>query len=568
MKVSTRLMLGFGVLCLFLVCLGMFSLITMKNVNSQTERIITNWMPAVSKAYQIKLEVDEIYRLQGKFINDPKNANMEEVITGKKAGLKSLVDAYVAESISAKGKDVATRFFMDYEGGEATDKEIMQQAKSGNVKGALLLYDGNATRFYDDMNKSLDELIGISEKEAGEAGTVNRQQYDQGFRIIVAAMGLIVLIAIVLSLWTIRSILAPIGKINAILKDLAGSKGDLSRRIQLHSGDEMEEMATNVNQVLETVEKMVTQIRVSTAEVAASSVTIEENCSQLAVSTEEISTAVTNLSGKSMEQADQTHMSRQLLQDYLSKLARMAENAQETYELAQNAKENTERGNEQMMSILEQMQVITEQNDTANATLLNFRNMLEHIEKVNKLIKSISEKTNILSLNAGIEATRAGAHGKGFLVIAGEVRKLSNDTNESAENIINLLDGVNDEVEKLTKQFMDNTNNIKSGSQQIRRLTDMFNLITEMNGTVMRNGALTKEEAQEMLASAEEISRIFDMIGGLSEEQSAVSQQISASVEEQLSNTQVIESFTKELAKQSDQLKRLVEQFHVSHVNA
>jgi methyl-accepting chemotaxis protein len=568
MKVSTRLMLGFGVLCLFLVCLGAFSLITMKNVNMQTERIINNWMPAVSKAYQIKLEVDEIYRLQGKFISDPQNANMEEVISEKKAGLKSLVDAYVADSMSAKGKDVATRFFMDYEGGEATAKQIVEQAKSGHQKGALLLYDGNATRFFDDMNKSLDELISISEKEAGQAGAANQKQYDQGFRITIAAMCLIVLLAVGLSLWTIRSILSPIRKINTILKDLAGSRGDLSQRIHLHSGDEMEEMATNVNQVLETVENMVTHIRVSTAEVAASSLTIEENCSQLAVATEEISMAVTNLSGKSLEQADQTHVSRQLLQDYLSKLARMAENAQETYELAQNAKENTERGNEQMMSILEQMHIITAQNDAANATLLSFRSMLEHIEKVNKLIKSISEKTNILSLNAGIEATRAGVHGKGFTVIAGEVRKLSNDTSESAENIINLLDGVNDEVEKLTKQFAENTKNIVAGSQQIRQLTDMFHAITEKNGTVMRNGALTKEEAQEMLVSAEEISRIFDMIGGLSEEQSAVSQQISASVEEQLSNTQVIESFTKELAKQSDRLKQLVEQFNISDVNA
>lgn len=568
MKVSVRLMLGFGLLCLFLVCLGVFSLFTMKNVNVQTERIINNWMPAVSKAYQIKMEVSKIYRLQGKFINDPQNESMEKEIADKKAALKSLVDAYTAQSMSEKGKDVATRFFMDYEGGEANDKQIVEQAKSGNVKGAFLLYEGTATRFFDDVNTSLDELISISETEASNAGKTNQKQYDQGFRITIAAMGLIVLLAVGLSFWTIRSILSPIRKINAILKDLAGSKGDLSQRIHLHSGDEMEAMAHNVNQVLETVENMVTHIRVSTAEVAASSLTIQDNCSQLAVATEEISTAVSGLSEKSLEQAEQTHVSRQLVHDYLGKLARMAENAQETYELAQNAKENTERGNEQMLSILEQMQVITARNDAANATLHKFRGMLEHIENVNKLIKSISEQTNILSLNAGIEASRAGAQGKGFTVIATEVRKLSNDTSSSAENIISLLDGIKAEVESLTKQFTENTQNIVAGSRQIRQLTDTFKAIKEMNDTVMKNGELTKEEADRMLSSAEEIARVFEMIGGLSEEQSAVSQQISASVEEQLSNTQVIESFTKELSKQSDQLKKLVEQFHVTDVNA
>ncbi|WP_186438308.1 methyl-accepting chemotaxis protein [Cohnella terricola] len=564
MKVSTRLMLGFGVLCLFILGLGVFSLTTMGNINVTTKKIIDNWMPDVSKAYQIKTEANRIYQLQGKLILDIKNTSLEEEIAQRKITLKSLVEEYLAQSISARGKDAASRFFVDYEGAESNDSQIVEQAKSGNVKGATLLYEGVAARLFEDIDQGLNELIAISEAEANEAGQLNQKQYDRQYQIILVAMGIIVLLGIGLSLWTVRSILFPIRTINKILENLAGSQGDLTQRISIQSGDEIEIMARNMNQVLETVEGMVLHIRGSTMEVAVSSMRIEDNCSQLTHSTEEISLAIAGLSEMSTEQAEMTLSARQLLQTYLSTLGEMADKAQETYELAKDAQENTDEGNEQMVALLGQMRVITEQNDAANRSLAHFQSMLDRVGQVNRFINTISEQTNILSLNAGIEAARAGAQGKGFGVIADEVRKLAQVTKESAQSIIGLLDGVQDEVNALSGQFQQNTLNIREGSRQIRHLTDTFQGIKETNGRVMENGALTKGGAHEMLSSAEQIADVFEQIGGLSAEQAASSQQISASIQDQLGNTNDIESFTKELSKQSDQLKKLVEKFHVT----
>jgi methyl-accepting chemotaxis protein len=567
MKVATRLMLGFGILCLLLIGLGGFSLITMRNVNVQTEQIINNWMPAVSKAYQIKSEANSIYQLQGQLIVSTELLSLEKEITERKNSLKSLVEAYVAQSKSVNGKDAATRFFIDYEGGEANDRQIIEQAKSGNVDGALLLYEGVATRLFKDIDRGLNELIVISEAEASAAGQLNQRQYDQGLQIVVAAMGIILLLAIGLSLWTIRSILLPIRLINTILESLAGAQGNLTQRIHIQSGDEIEVMARNMNQVLETVEGMVKLIRNSTVEVAASSMRIEENCSQLAHATEEISDAVSGLSEKSLEQTEKTNSTRQLLHQYLDTLGTMSDKAQETYELALEAQNSTDKANDQMVALLEQMSVITEQNDVVSISLTHFYLILDQVGQVNQLINSISGQTNILSLNAGIEAARAGTQGKGFGVIADEVRKLSQVTKDSAQSIVSLLDGVQAEVHSLTGQIQLNTTNIHEGRKQIGSLTERFQGIKETNGRVMRNGALTKEEADGMLSTAKEITLVFEQIGGLSEEQAATSQQISASVQEQLGSTQLIETFTKELSKQSEELKKRVEKFQVNTVN-
>ncbi|WP_219641396.1 methyl-accepting chemotaxis protein [Cohnella sp. CFH 77786] len=560
MKISTRLMLGFGVLCLFLTGIGVFSLYTMRSVNAGTDQIVRNWMPAVSKAYRIKLAAIDIHERLRKLIEQPNEAD-ERKLKEAKTGLRSLVDAYIAETNSAAGKDAASRFIMSYEGGEANDNQMLEQAKAGNVKGALLLYDESGARLFEDVNRTLDELIQISETEAAAAGTANERQYARGWQIIVGALVLVVLTAVTLSLWTIRSILNPIRSINAILANLAGAKGNLRERIRLNSGDEMEKMADNVNRVLETVEHLVMQIRATTMEVASSSTQIDDNCRQLAGATEEISASVVSLSEKAMSQAERTQASRLQVKEYLDKLGHMAGKAEETYGLALRAAERTSQGNEQMGALLERMNAITAQNDTAARTLDHCRTLLEQAEKVNLLVQAISNRTNILSLNAGIEASRTGAHGKGFAVIAEEVRKLSGESRNSARSIVGLLDDMRRAMDTLSEQFQDNTGHITAGSEQIRQMTATFREIGETNETVMKNGKQTKEEAERMLVTAGEIAGVFEGIGSLSEEQSAASQQITASVEEQLGSTQLIGSFTNELAGQADRLKKLVEQF-------
>ncbi len=562
MTISTRLMLGFGVLCLFLIGIGGFSLYTMQQVNQQTEAIINQWLPAVSQAHHIKNEASDIFQLQGQLIEEP-STQLQEEIAEKNTALKAAVEAYATGSVSAEARKTASNFLMDYEAGEQAYHDIVEQLNSGNQSGAALLYDGVASRYSGGLNERLDQLIAVSEGEAAAAGEHNQQRYQTGLRIIVTALVVIVLLAVGLSFWTVRSILAPIKRINTVLKDLAGARGDLSQRIHMQSGDEIETMATNVNEVLETVENMVKHIRVSTAEVAGSSERIEGNCNQLSAATKEISNAIQDLSEKSQAQVERTQDSRELVHAYMEKLRSMAEFAQRTYELAQQAKEGTEQGGRQMSAILQQMQTITEHHGMANESLGKVRGKLAHIEQVNQLIRSVSEQTTILSLNAGIEAARAGTQGKGFAVIADEVRKLSSSTRDSAESIITLLDDIRREVQELTQRFAYTTDNIHDGSEQIELLTMTLDQIQQMNGTVMETGAMTREEVEQMNKTASRIQHMFERIDALSEEQSATSQQISASVEEQLSNTDLILSFTQDLSVQSNQLKGLVEQFQV-----
>jgi methyl-accepting chemotaxis protein len=568
LTLSVRLMIGFGILCIFLAAIGMFALTTMSTVNVKTQQIIGNWMPGIAQAHQMKMATVQIRQMQGEFIFDPNNEKLIKQIEDAKAELKLLVDDYLAKSLSVEGKEIAVRFFTDYEAGESTSEQIMSSAQEGNVAGATLIYDGTAARFFNDIIKGLDELIAISEEEANAVGVANQDEYKQGVQIIVIAIILIILISIGLSIWTIRSILSPIRKINNVLQDLAHAKGDMNKRIHIDTGDEIQVTADNVNKVLDTVENMVNQIRTSTTQVGASSESITLNCSQLSFATEEITDSISHLSEQAVIQADKTQYALDLVNRYCESLQEMAASSQETYELAMKAYENSEEGNDHITVILNQMKMITEQNELTLDTLQNLQNSLLRIGEVNGIIKNISDQTNMLALNASIEAARAGEHGRGFAVVAKEVSKLSKDTKASSDHIVGFIDEITDEVNKVSEQFDQNTKYISEGTEQIERMMQTFMTIKSMNNQVMNNGAKAKEEANDMLNTVVEVVDVFNLISSLSTEQSASSQQISASAEEQLSSTHLILSFTQNMSVHSEELKKLVEQFHVHDVSA
>jgi methyl-accepting chemotaxis protein len=564
LSVTIRLIIGFGLLCLFLISIGGFSLLTMGKVNLTTQEIINNWMPSVSKAHQMKMAVTEFRQNEADFILNPSNS-IEQEMNAQNEALAAYVDEYLAQTVSEKGKNTANNFFIEYEEYLRIHQQIIDLVKANSQQAAVLLFDGVSARYYDNIQNQLSELIEISVTEAAAAGTENQQQYKQGMNIIIAAIVIVLVIAVILSIWTIRSIIGPIRKINGVLEALSKAKGDLSQRVHITSGDEIQTMGDNVNEVLETVENMVTSIRMSTEDVAVSSFQIQDSCKQLTLSSDEISASISHLSERAVTQREKTQITQEFIQQYLGKLRQVVEYAEETYHIAQNANENSEKGNAQIQAVLQHMEHIKKQNEITNQSMEYFQNSLLKIVGINTIIKDISKQTNLLSLNAGIEAARAGEHGKGFAVVASEIRKLSSETRKSSESIVSLLQVIQEEVAKVSDDFEQNTNYIEQGTKQMEEMISTFGTIRETNSHVMVNGEQTKEEAQRMLETIKEIVETFEYISALSDDQSASSQQISASAEEQQASTHHIFQLTECLSEQAESLKGLVEQFNVQN---
>ncbi|CAK4851639.1 unnamed protein product [Aphanomyces euteiches] len=455
---------------------------------------------------------------------------------------------------------------MDFSAFINVHTQMMELTKSKHASGAQLLYDENSTRFFLQIQDSINQLIAISEKEAAAAGDQNQAEYEKGSKVIKSAIIIIVLFAILLSLTTIRAILKPIRKINLVLKDLAEAKGDLSLRIGLRSGDEIEKMGNYLDKVLGTIEHMVISIRASTREVSSSSHDIQGKCTQLHNSSEEITTAITHLSHSALLQSEKTRSSQELVHNYVSRLETVLNYAQKTYDVARDANEGSTTGKQQLILVMDQMEQIKQQNSLIRTTMDYFQQLLLRINDMNQVIRNISGQTNILALNAGIEAARAGVHGKGFAVVAQEVGKLAKATKTSSEQIVDLLDDIQGEMNKVTEQFAQSADYIVTGSIQMGKMHETFTGIHEQNKMVMTLGEKTKEEAEQMVQTIHHIVGIFAQIGKLSDEQSATSYQVSAGAQQQLGSNESIVALTHQLSEMASGLQQLVEMFHVSEM--
>jgi methyl-accepting chemotaxis protein len=567
MTISFRLLFGFGLLCLLIVALGLFATSTMSKVNVTTQNLINKVIPNVSKAQQMKLMATQLRVYESDYIRAYPQGTGDEIeknMIASTAALKTNVEEYLKTAASEQSKQAIQKFDTDFGAYLTQHDTIIDSMKNKNVKGAQLLYEQYSLRFYNNIQDSLSALIVVSEKEASAAGTLNQTKYEAGYQIILYSIIIIVIFAILLSLLTTRSILKPIRKINKILKDLAEAKGDLGVRIAIRSGDEIEKMGNYLNKVLETIERMVTSIRVSTQEVSASSQEIQVKCTQLHTSSEEITSAITHLSDTAMLQTEHTQNSQSQVHDYSERLEKVAVYAQNTYDVALEANEGSMRGSEQLLTVIEQMDHIKRQNDITRETMAYFQQLLLRINDMNQMIRNISGQTNVLALNAGIEAARAGVHGKGFAVVASEVGKLANATKSSSEQIVDLLGDIQNEMNKVTEQFQQSSEYIVIGGLQMEKMRETFSVIREQNKTVMTIGEQTKEEAAQMVATIHTIVDVFSQLGKLSDEQSSTSQQVAGEAQQQLSSNESIVALTRELSQQASVLHQLVEMFHVN----
>ena len=145
-------------------------------------------------------------------------------------------------------------------------------------------------------------------------------------------------------------------------------------------------------------------------------------------------------------------------------------------------------------------------------------------------------------------ASSAGVHGKGFTVIAKEVGNLANDSRNFSEEIYSMLQGLENEVIKLSGQFNQNNTSILEGSQKINLLNGILTDMQDSNNSVMINGEKTKEQAQEMIVELEVILAMFTQIHQLAEYQSVINEGVFASSQEHLSNIEYVASSTEKLS--------------------
>jgi methyl-accepting chemotaxis protein len=361
------------------------------------------------------------------------------------------------------------------------------------------------------------------------------QRIDHLLQIILGStLGLLLLIGIV-ALMLSRSLLRPLLLIKGKLDDMAAGEGDLTHRLPITSQDELGELAQSFNGFVAKIHGLVQQVAITTVQltglvgaVASQAQRSEQAMQSQRHETDQVATAINEMSAAAHEVA--------------SSAQRAAQAAEQTDGQGQSAKRVVDQSIEQIHDLVREMR-------SSGEALTSLQGDVRGIVSVLEVIRAVAEQTNLLALNAAIEAARAGEAGRGFAVVADEVRALASRTQQSTGEIQRMIDRLQGATDSTVNVMQRAGEKGESTSEQANQAGLALDAIAGLIGTINLMNAQIASAAEEQTAVAEEINRSVHQIAG--------------SVEAVASDAAQGAQTVRELDALGKQLQQLVGQFRI-----
>ncbi|XAP54852.1 methyl-accepting chemotaxis protein [Bacillus pumilus] len=415
-------------------------------------------------------------------------------------------------------------------------------------------YNGQPKQMFFDTNEATGwKLAGTM--YTGEVKEAAQPVLDLTMIILAAAMA----IGGIAIYFIIKSIRKPLIELSESAEKI--SQGDLTQHIEVRTHDEIGKLAQSFNEMSAKLKHVIQAVQNSIENVVASSEELTASAGQTTQATQHITTSIEQFSNSTEHQNDMIEKSSVQLNEMDRSLSHMVDTTSHMMESSIDSSKTAQAGGELVQKTAGQMQTIEQAVKEAELVIQGLEQKSKDITNILGVINGIADQTNLLALNAAIEAARAGEAGRGFSVVAEEVRKLAEQSVSSSKEIESLTNEIVEEIEKSQKMFKQVAGEVQAGLNITDETKVSFEKITDKTSEMTEQMKQMNGTAKELSHGSNDISHAVNQIKELSRESSAGFQDIAASAEEQLASMEEISSSSATLSQMAEELRELIKQF-------
>jgi methyl-accepting chemotaxis protein len=450
-----------------------------------------------------------------------------------------------------------------------TEYKKLQDISSEMLSLAVKNENDNAYDVYlkkmEPQRETVNQLIeDIQTLNADNAKTIYQQDSKEAGSIITLLI-IVIAAALVLSisigLLMTRLITKPIKDIQALFAET--EQGDFTVKGTYQSKDELGLLTSSFNKMVGGVRSIIETVGETSHQVASSSQELSASADESTKASEYISTTIQELAVGSDQQVESVENSRTVIMGMTEFAGRISSNAEKAAATADQTAKMSLEGTKAIDKVSTQMKSINETVVSLSEAFKHLTERSNEIGNITEVITSIAEQTNLLALNAAIEAARAGEQGKGFAVVADEVRKLAEQSARSAEQITRLITIIQNDTKQTMNSVISATGEVKEGLVVVHEAGGAFQKIENSITEVVTQINDVTNLVKNLTAGASEIETAISGVKEVAETAAGGTQTVSAATQEQLASMEEIAAASQILAQNAEELQHLIQKFKI-----